>query len=64
MIGMTQEELSVRANVPRSALAAFEADERNTRRSTIDKLQEALEEAGARFIRTPNEVGVSIRVNE
>lgn len=50
MLGIKQEDLAVQADVPRSALAAFEADERNARSATLEKLRRVLEEAGAEFI--------------
>lgn len=60
MLGMMQEELAARADVPRSAIAAFEAGERNTRRSTLEKLRRALEEAGAIFVEEGGRAGVFV----
>lgn len=60
MLQMDQAELAVRAGVPRSAIAAFEAEERNPRPATIEKLRVALEAAGALFIESDNGSGVMV----
>ena len=60
MLQMNQEDLAKRAGVPRSAVAAFEAEERNPRSATIEKLRTALEDAGATFIETERGSGVIV----
>ena len=60
MLQMNQDDLAARASVPRSAIAAFEAEERSPRPATIAKLRTALEEAGAIFIETEAGSGVIV----
>jgi predicted transcriptional regulator len=60
MLQMNQDDLAKRSGVPRSAIAAFEAEERSPRSGTIKKLRTALEGAGAVFVDSERGSGVML----
>jgi len=60
MLGLHQEDLAKKAGVTRSTLATFEAGETSPHVPTLQRIQVALETAGAVFIETDVGVGVLI----
>lgn len=58
-LNITGRDLAALAKVPYATLARFEAGA-NIRDETRDKLQQALEAAGAQFSRRSGRVGVTV----
>lgn len=58
MLGLHQEDLAKKAGLTRSTLATFEAGETSPHGPTLQRIQVALEAAGAVFIETDVGVGV------
>lgn len=61
MLNITQEEVATRASLKRVAVARFETGVTDPHDSTLERIQLALEEAGAVFIETDAGVGVIVR---
>lgn len=60
MLGISQDEMSKLAGISRKTLTTFEAGDADVRPGTVEKLQAALEDAGARFVEAGNSVGVMV----
>jgi len=60
MLGLHQEDLAKQAGVTRSTLATFEAGGTSPHEATLQRIQVALETAGAVFVETDAGVGVIV----
>jgi len=60
MLGISQEDMATLAGISRKTLTTFEADEAGVKPGTVEKVQSALEGAGAVFIESDAGVGVMI----
>lgn len=60
MLGLHQADLAKNAGVTRSTLATFESGETSPHGPTLDRIQTALEDAGAIFIENDAAVGVMV----
>ena len=60
MLRMDQQVLAERAGVPRSTVAGYEGERLGARSSSLKKLREVLEAAGATFIETEAGAGVIV----
>lgn len=61
MLDISQEDMAVLAGISRKTLTTFEAGEADVRPGTVEKVQAALEGAGAVFIDSDAGVGVMVR---
>ncbi len=61
MLGISQEDMASMAGISRKTLTTFEANEAGVKPGTMEKVQAALEEAGAVFIQSDVGVGVMVR---
>jgi transcriptional regulator with XRE-family HTH domain len=50
LLGWTQEDLAHYAGVPRNAVSGLELDQKDTRLTTVEKVNAALERAGLKFV--------------
>lgn len=60
MLGISQEDMATLAGISRKTLTTFEADEAGVKSGTVEKVQAALEGAGAVFIESDAGVGVMV----
>lgn len=63
MLSLTQEQVANRAGLKRVAVARFETGITDPHESTLERIQTALERAGAIFIETDTGVGVIVKDN-
>jgi transcriptional regulator with XRE-family HTH domain len=61
LLGWSQEDLAKHSGVVRRTLMSFETGSRDPRQETLQKLLEAFERAGVRFVNTPDMLGVVLR---
>jgi transcriptional regulator with XRE-family HTH domain len=63
LVGWSQGQLAQRAGVGRNSLYRLEADQADSRASTIEKLTEALAQGGIRFIPATedHQIGIALR---
>lgn len=61
LLGWSQEDLAKRSGVVRRTLMSFETGMRDPRQETIQKIVEAFERAGVRFVNGPDMQGVLLR---
>ena len=58
LLGWTREDLEKKAKIGRSTLADFERDARNLRIDNYEKIINAFEKAGIKFVNNEEGVGV------
>lgn len=63
MLGMLQGDLAAAAGISNKALTSIETGAAKPRASTLERLQAALEGAGANFIESEAGVGVMVKVD-
>lgn len=54
LLGWSQRDLAEHAHLSETAILRLETEQADTRRSTVDKIQKSLEEAGINFIKRPD----------
>lgn len=60
MLGISQQDMAALAGISRKTLTTFEADEAGVKPGTVEKVQAALEGAGAVFLESDVGVGVMV----
>jgi len=61
MLNMSQQDMATLAGISRKTLTTFEAGEAGVKAGTVEKVQAALEGAGAVFVDSDAGVGVMVR---
>jgi len=61
MLNMSQDELAARTGLKRLAIGRFETGATDPHDSTLERIQVALEDAGAVFIKTDVGTGVIVK---
>lgn len=62
MLDISQQEMASLAGISRKTLTTFEAGEAGVKPGTVEKVQAALEGAGAMFVESAASVGVMVGI--